>query len=61
MNLTDQHILVVDDDDATRDSVRLMIDRLGYQVTTVDNGKDALKNWSNSLLICSCRISICPG
>jgi len=43
MNLTDQHILVVDDDDATRDSVRLMIDRLGYQVTTVDNGKDALK------------------
>lgn len=43
MNLNDHHILVVDDDDATRDSVRLMIDRLGYQVTTVNNGKDALQ------------------
>jgi DNA-binding response OmpR family regulator/HD-like signal output (HDOD) protein len=44
MMLTDQHILVVDDDNATRDSVRIMIDRLGYKVTAVEDAQTALSH-----------------
>lgn len=41
--MTELSILVVDDDDAVRESLAEYLDDLGYAVTTVDSGERALQ------------------
>jgi CheY-like chemotaxis protein len=37
------HLLVIDDDDAVLRSLERILDRAGYQVTTVGDGREALR------------------
>lgn len=40
-----QRILVVDDDTSTRDSLRILLNRAGYEVIQARNGSEAVHLW----------------
>lgn len=57
----DRRILLVEDNPTTRDLVEAMIARLGYQLSTVDCGEQALVLWGESpfdLILMDCQM---PG
>ena len=43
-------ILVVDDEEIIRDTIRIHLEREGYGVLTSEDGKDAIKTLFNQLL-----------
>jgi DNA-binding NtrC family response regulator len=40
-----QRVLVVDDDASTRDSLKILLNRAGYEVIQATNGSEAVRLW----------------